>query len=45
MGLIWSLQGCPIVALTELTAAIKMPAGSQLTFYRAWRVFVEATAD
>jgi hypothetical protein len=42
MGLVWLLQGCPVVALTDLTAAIRMRAGHQLTFYRkeaefSWR--------
>ena len=32
-GLIWLLQGCPVVALTEATAAIKSPTGN-LTTYR-----------
>ena len=32
-GLIWLLQGCPVVALTETTAAIRMPTGN-LTRYR-----------
>jgi hypothetical protein len=32
-GLIWLLQSCPVVALTEATAAIKMPTGS-ITTYR-----------
>jgi hypothetical protein len=31
-GLIWLLQGCPVVALTEATAAIKMPTGSVTTY-------------
>jgi hypothetical protein len=31
-GLIWSLQGSPVVALTESTAAIRMPTGSILTY-------------
>jgi hypothetical protein len=31
-GLIWLLQGCPVVALTECTAAIRMPTGSILTY-------------
>jgi hypothetical protein len=31
-GLIWLLQKCPIVALTEATAAIRMPTGSILTY-------------
>jgi hypothetical protein len=34
MGLIWLLQGCPVVALTERTAIIRKPTGNQLTFYR-----------
>jgi hypothetical protein len=33
-GLIWLLQGCPVVALTEATAAIKMPTGSITTYRR-----------
>ena len=33
-GLIWLLQGCPVVALTEETAAIKMPTGSITTYRR-----------
>jgi hypothetical protein len=32
-GLIWLLRGCPVVALTEETAAIKMRTGS-ITSYR-----------
>jgi len=32
-GLIWLLQGRPVVALTEATAAIRMPTGS-ITTYR-----------
>jgi hypothetical protein len=32
-GPVWLLQGCPVVALTEETAAIKMPTGS-ITTYR-----------
>jgi hypothetical protein len=32
-GLIWLLQGCPVVALTETRAAIRMPTGN-LTRYR-----------
>ena len=31
-GLIWLLKSCPVVALTEATAAIKMPTGSILTY-------------
>jgi hypothetical protein len=31
-GLVWLLQGCPVVALTEETAAIKMPTGSVTTY-------------
>jgi hypothetical protein len=31
-GLIWLLQGCPVVALTEATAAIKMPTGNVTTY-------------
>jgi hypothetical protein len=33
-GLIWLLQGCPVVALTEATAAIRMPTGSITTYRR-----------
>ena len=33
-GLIWLLQGCPVVALTEATAAIKMPTGNVTTYRR-----------
>jgi hypothetical protein len=33
-GLIWLLQGCPVVALTGETAAIKMPTGSVTTYRR-----------
>ena len=32
-GLVWLLQGCAVAALTEATAAIKMPTGS-ITTYR-----------
>ena len=32
-GLIWLLQGCSVVALTEATAAIRMPSGN-ITTYR-----------
>ena len=31
-GLIWLLQGCPVVALTEATAAIRMPTGNVTTY-------------
>jgi hypothetical protein len=31
-GLIWLLRGCPVVALTDATAAIKMPSGSTVTY-------------
>jgi hypothetical protein len=31
-GLIWLLQGCPVVAITEATAAIKMPTESVTTY-------------
>jgi hypothetical protein len=31
-GLIWLLRGCPVVALTDATAAIRMPTGSILTY-------------
>jgi hypothetical protein len=31
-GLVWLLQGCPVVALTEETAAIKMRTGSVTTY-------------
>jgi hypothetical protein len=34
MGLIWSLQGCPVVALTSDAATIQMPTGNHLRFYR-----------
>ena len=34
IGLVWSLQGCPVVALTEATAAIKMPTGSIVAYRR-----------
>jgi hypothetical protein len=33
-GLIWLLQGCPVIALTEATAAIRMPTGSIVTYRR-----------
>jgi hypothetical protein len=33
-GVIWLLQGCPVVALTEATAAIKMPTGNITTYRR-----------
>jgi hypothetical protein len=33
-GLIWMLQGCPVVALTEATAAIRSPTGSITTYRR-----------
>ena len=33
-GLVWLLQGCPVVALTEVTAAIKMPTGSIVAYHR-----------
>jgi hypothetical protein len=33
-GLIWLLQGCPVVAVTEATAAIKMPTGNITTYRR-----------
>jgi hypothetical protein len=32
-GLIWLLQGCPVIALTEATAAIQSPSGA-VTIYR-----------
>ena len=31
-GLIWLLQGCCVVALTEATAAIRMPSGNVTTY-------------
>ena len=31
-GLVWLLQGCPVMALTQTTAAIRMPSGSVLTY-------------
>jgi hypothetical protein len=31
-GLIWLLQGNPVAALTESTAAVKMPTGNILTY-------------
>jgi hypothetical protein len=31
-GLIWLLQGCPVIALTEKTAAIQSPSGSITTY-------------
>ena len=34
MGLIWSLQGCPVVALTNTAATIRMPTGNHLRFLR-----------
>jgi hypothetical protein len=42
MGLLWLLQGCPVVALTERTATIRKSTGNLLTFYRgdvefSWR--------
>ena len=33
-GLIWLLQGRPVVALTEATAAIESPAGTITTYRR-----------
>ena len=33
-ALIWLLQGCPVVALTEGTATIRMATGSKLTYRR-----------
>ena len=33
-GLIWLLQGRPVVALTETTAAIENPAGTITTYRR-----------
>jgi hypothetical protein len=32
-GLIWLLHGCPVIALTEATAAIQNPSGA-ITIYR-----------
>jgi hypothetical protein len=32
-GLIWLLQGCPVIVLTEATAAIQNPGGA-ITIYR-----------
>ena len=32
-GLIWLLHGCPVIALTEATAAIQTPSGA-ITIYR-----------
>jgi hypothetical protein len=34
MGLIWFLQGCPVVALTHTSATIRMPTGNHLRFFR-----------
>jgi hypothetical protein len=34
MGLVWLLHGCPVVALTQHTATIRMATGNHLTFYR-----------
>jgi hypothetical protein len=34
MGLVWSLQGSPVVALTADAAAIRMTSGAVLKFYR-----------
>jgi hypothetical protein len=31
---VWLLQGCPVVALTEATAALRMPTGSVVTYRR-----------
>jgi hypothetical protein len=31
-GLVWLLQGCPVVAITNATAAIRMPTGSVVTY-------------
>ena len=31
-GLVWLLQGHPVVALTEATAAIRMPSGNVTTY-------------
>jgi hypothetical protein len=33
-GLIWMLEGCPVVALTDKTATIRKPTGSFLTYYK-----------
>jgi hypothetical protein len=41
-GLIWLLRGCPVVALTQATAAIKMPTGT-ITTYRKHKLC--ATVD
>jgi hypothetical protein len=38
MGLLWTTQGCPVVALTERSATIKMPTGNHLVFYRRHRI-------
>jgi hypothetical protein len=37
MGLVWTLRGSKVVALTEDTATIRMPSGSLLQFYRKLR--------
>ena len=34
MGLIWFLEGCPVVALTDTSATIRMPTGNLLRFFR-----------
>ena len=34
-GLIWLLQGRPVIALTETTAAIQSTTGSVLTYRKA----------
>jgi hypothetical protein len=42
-GLIWLLQGCPVVALTQATAAIKMPTGT-ITTYRKHKLCAASDA-
>jgi hypothetical protein len=33
-GLLWLLNGCKLIALSEATAVIETPTGARLTFYR-----------
>lgn len=34
MGLVWMIDGNPVVAITDIAATIRMPAGNLLKFYR-----------
>jgi hypothetical protein len=34
MGLIWLLQGRPVIALTQTAATILAPSGANLTYHR-----------